>query len=175
MAPAETLTPLLCPACRAPTPLADGLETTCLFCGAAVPIPPDYQALHAARVEFTAQASRAKALFAVLGKPPALLYRSLAGWFSPVALAIGMFPFSFIVGVVLVYGALWLASWVVPINLVDVVPPGLGFWGSVGAGLVFVWSGTLLGVAGTRRWAGPSSRWRPRGGPSRSGCQASAG
>ncbi len=147
----QPLTPLLCPSCEGPVPLADGAKTPCPYCGARVEIPETYRALRAAQVERSRELTRARELFAVLGKPPALLYRSLAGWFSPVSLAVGMFPASFLIGVAIFYGGLWGVSWVVPYNLLDVTSETAGLWGSVGIGLAFVWSGALLGVAGTRR------------------------
>ena len=146
-----SLTPFQCPACHAAVPLVDTEQAVCPFCGQDFETPPEYLALRAAEIEHARAAARAQALFAVLGKPPRLLYRTLAGWFGPGALMLGMFPASFVVGVGLVYGTLWAVQLVIPINLLDVVPETEGDWASVFSGLVFVWTGALVGVAGTQR------------------------
>lgn len=146
-----TLTPLTCPKCTGPCPLADAAETPCPFCGERVAIPAEYRALLAAERAHAAEATKARSLYEVLGRPPRWLYRFLAGWFSPGSLAVGMFPASFLFGIAIVYGALWLLSFVLPVNLLDVMPEQPGLWAAVITGLVFVWTGALVGVAGTRR------------------------
>ena len=145
------LSPLQCPACHAAVPLVDTEQTVCPFCGHSSATPPEYRALRAAEIEHARGALRAQALFAALGKPPRLVYRMLAGWFSPGALMVGMFPAAPIIGVGLVYVTLWAVQVVIPINLLDLIPENAASWASVFTGLIFVWIGALVGVAGTRR------------------------
>lgn len=145
------LEPLKCGACGAPAALRLGESTRCAHCAANVPIPAAYRALHQAGLERTKTDVVARNLALRMGRAPNLVLRFLAGAFSPLALAVGMFPGSFLLAFAPVMGLALLVGPYVHANYFDVVPEYQQLWTAVATGLVIAWAGTLFGVRGTRR------------------------
>src|SRR5262249_53234610 len=116
---AARLEPLKCPKCGAPVPLVSGDLAPCVHCGASVDIPVAYRELRDAVADRARVDTAARALYAALGKKPALVLRVLSGWFSPGALALGVFPAMFIAGVLSEVGVAAMLSLVTRENYFD--------------------------------------------------------
>jgi uncharacterized Zn finger protein (UPF0148 family) len=150
MAHAQTK-PLACPKCGASVALIDGDVITCEHCGAEVHVPAKHVALRDAARRAAEADTEGRALYAHLAKRPSWPLRVLAGWFSPIALAVGVFPAMFIAGLGVELPVLTVASSLRPTNYFDTVPESTQVRTGIGIGFVLAYAGTILGVFGQQR------------------------
>jgi hypothetical protein len=88
---AQTLTPLVCPACGSTLPLSEADSVPCPYCGASVPVPEAHR--HALKAEESSAATRQRAqeLYRVLGRPPSRALKVMAAMFNGIWLSVGGF------------------------------------------------------------------------------------
>jgi len=149
--PTQHVAPLACPKCGALVALLEGDVLTCEHCGAEVRVPAKHLALRDAAKRSAEADAEGRALYRRLAKRPSWLLRALAGWFSPLALAVGVYPAMFIAGLGVEVALLALASRVQAIDLFDTLREGTQERTGIGIGFVLAYAGTVLGVFGQRR------------------------
>lgn len=148
---APDLKPLTCPSCGAPVPLGPSSVAKCAHCGKRVRIPAAHLDLRKAQADRAKADVDAKRVYARLaGRPPWLL-RMLYGWFNPAAMALGVFPAMFIVGVGIEGALAWIASKLGSADYFDTWLADSSSWNAVFGGIALAYVGTILAALGQRR------------------------
>jgi len=143
-------------------PLVAGDATDCPYCQKRVEIPAAYRELRDAEAKRVESDSAARQLYAELARRPAWILRAIQGWFSWVALALGVYPAMFIASAAVLGSAqvavAWVASHRPTENLIDTGTSafvrrvmGISALYSAPLGFVFIYVGSTLGVYGRKR------------------------